>query len=196
VPAIPLRTPAIAPTALNADGSYSYVANNGSLPSQIVPQDVFNYVATYGHGGEISSSTLTITILSPSQSYQTGSNTTLTGGNGKNVLDGTAGNDILLGGNGPDVLLGGPGDQLTGGNGPDVFVFNQHFGKNTITDFDVNNDAIQISKALFATPTDLLNHTTDSASGAIIAASATDQITLVGVTKAQLMAHQADFYFV
>jgi hypothetical protein len=57
------------------------------------------------------------------------------------------------------------------------------------------NDAIQINKALFASAIDLLNHTTDSASGAIIAASATDQITLVGVTKAQLMAHQADFYF-
>ena len=180
---------------LNADGSYSYTANSGSLPSQIVPQDVFNYSVSDGHGGT-SSSTLTITVLSPSQSYQAGSNTTLNGGNGKSVLDGTAGNDILLGGNGPDVLIGGSGDKLTGGNGPDIFVFGQHFGLNTITDFNVNNDAIQVSKALFASATDLLNHTADSASGAIITASATDQITLVGVTKAQLMAHQADFYIV
>jgi hypothetical protein len=74
-------------------------------------------------------------------------------------------------------------------------VFGQHFGLNTITDFDVKNDAIQVSKALFATVTDLLNHTTDGASGAIIAASASDQITLLGVGKAQLAAHQGDFYF-
>jgi VCBS repeat-containing protein len=179
---------------LNADGSYTYVAKNGSLPSQIVPQDVFTYSVSDGHGGA-SVSTLTITVLSPSQSYQAGANTTLNGGNGKSVLDGTGGHDILLGGNGPDVLIGGPGDKLTGGNGPDVFVFGQHFGLNTITDFDVKNDAIQVSKGVFATVTDLLNHTADSAAGAVITASATDQITLVGVTKAQLMAHQVDFYF-
>jgi hypothetical protein len=59
----------------------------------------------------------------------------------------------------------------------------------------VKNDAIQISKAVFASSTDLLNHTTDSASGAIISVSASDQITLIGVTKAQLTGHQADFLF-
>jgi len=156
---------------------------------------VFNYSVSDGHGGT-SSSTLTITVLSPNQSYQAGSNTTLNGGNGKSVLDGTAGNDILLGGNGPDVLVGGPNDKLTGGNGPDIFVFGQHFGLNTITDFDVNNDATQVSKALFASVTDLLNHTADSASGAIITASAGDQITLVGVTKAELLAHHAGARFI
>ena len=80
---------------------------------------------------------------------------------------------------------------MTGGNGPDVFVFNQHFGKSTITDFDVNNAAIRISKAVSASATDLFNHTADRASGAIIAASATDQITLVGATQL----NQADFLF-
>ena len=63
-----------------------------------------------------------------------------------------------------------------------MFVFNQHFGKSTITDFDVNNAAIRISKAVSASATDLFNHTADRASGAIIAASATDQITLVDAT--------------
>ena len=97
---------------------------------------------------------------------------------------------------GPDVLIGGPGNKMTRGNGPDIYVFGQHFGLNTITDFDVNNDAIQVSKTLFASVTDLLNHTTDGASGGIIAASASDQITLLGVTKAQFLAHQGDFYLV
>ena len=62
---------------MNADGSYNYVAKSGALPSQIVPQDSFNYSVTDGHGGT-SSATLTITVLNPSQSYQAGSNTTLT----------------------------------------------------------------------------------------------------------------------
>jgi VCBS repeat-containing protein len=178
---------------LNSNGTYSYVANKGGLPSQIVPEDTFTYGVTDGHGGT-GSANLSIVVLNPSQKYQAGTNTTLIGGNGKNVLDGTAGHDILLGGNGPDVLIGGPGDKLTGGNGPDIFLFNQHFGLNTITDFNVNNDAIQLSKALVKSVTDVLNHTTDSAAGAIIAASATDQITLLGVTKAQLMTHPGDFY--
>jgi Ca2+-binding RTX toxin-like protein len=110
-------------------------------------------------------------------------------------LDGSAGHDILLGGNGPDVLIGGPGNKLTGGNGPDIYVFGQHFGINTITDFNVNDDAIRVSKGVFSSVTDLLNHTADGASGAVIAASTGDQITLIGVTKAQLAAHQGDFYF-
>ena len=149
---------------LNADGRYSYVEKKGALPEKIVPQDVFVYSIDHGHGGT-SSSTLTITVLRPGQSYQAGSNTTLNGGNGKSVLDGTAGHEVLLGGNGGDVLIGGPYDKLTGGKGPDIFVFGQHFGPNTITDFNVKNDAIQISKAVFTNVADLLHHTTDGASG-------------------------------
>jgi hypothetical protein len=48
---------------------------------------------------------------------------------------------------------------------------------------------------VFASATVLLNHTSDGASAAIIAVSPSDQITLVGVTKAEPTAHQADFLF-
>jgi VCBS repeat-containing protein len=36
---------------VNTDGSYSYVANKGNLPPQIVAQDSFTYTASDGHGG-------------------------------------------------------------------------------------------------------------------------------------------------
>jgi VCBS repeat-containing protein len=46
---------------VNTDGSYSYVANKGNLPPQIVAQDSFTYTASDGHGGT-STAQLTITI--------------------------------------------------------------------------------------------------------------------------------------
>ena len=49
---------------VNTDGSYSYVANKGNLPPQIVAQDSFTYTASDGHGGT-STATLTVTITKP-----------------------------------------------------------------------------------------------------------------------------------
>jgi VCBS repeat-containing protein len=180
---------------LYADGSYSYVANKGGLPAHFVAQDTFAYSIADSDGGN-ASATLTVVVLNPSQSYLAGSNTTLTGGNGKNVLDGSSGHDILIGGNGADVLIGGPGDTLTGGNGPDTFLFRPIFGANKITDFKVNNDVIQIDKSVFQGVTDLLNHTTDTPAGAVIDDGLGDTIMLVGLTSVQLQAHQNVFHLV
>jgi VCBS repeat-containing protein len=72
---------------INIDGSYSYVANKGHLPPQIVAQDSFTYTASDGHGGT-STATLTVTITKPNAVY----------------LPGTHGNDMLTAGNGPMVL--------------------------------------------------------------------------------------------
>jgi VCBS repeat-containing protein len=180
---------------LNADGSYVYQANAGKLPSDIVAQDTFSYAVDDGHGGA-GTSTLSIAVFDPGVNYQTGANTTLTSGNGRGVLDGAAGNDVLIGGNGADVLIGGNGDTLTGGNGPDTFVFRQNFGVNTITDFNINNDKIQMDKSVFASVADLLSHTTNTASGTVIADTHGDTIALANVTTAQLQTHQHDFILV
>ena len=83
-------------------------------------------------------------------------NDTLLGGEGKDILsggahadtlDGGSGEDRLDGGDGNDVLAGGDGaDQLTGGFGADTFVFNAgETGVDTITDFTLGEDAIDIS---------------------------------------------------
>jgi len=167
-----------------------------ALPSNIVAQDSFNYKISDGHGGS-SSAILSVVVLDPSQSYQAGTNVTLTGGIGKSVLDGSSGHDVLIGGNGPDVLIGGRADFLTGGNGPDTFLFRPDFGVNTVKDFDLNNDAVQIDKSLFQSVSDLLqNHTIDGATGAVISDALGDSITLVGVTLAELQAHQSNFHLV
>src|SRR6185369_15133463 len=118
------------------------------LPSQIVPQDTFTYTIGDGHGGN-TTATVSAVVLNPSQSYQPPSSITSNGGNGQDVLDGSSGHVVLLGGNGSDVLIGGMGDTLSGGNGPDTFLFRPGFGANTITDFDVHNDAVQIAKSVF-----------------------------------------------
>ncbi len=78
----------------------------------------------------------------------------LYGGTGEDGLAGGAGSDELFGGNGEDVLDGGAGDDiltggagediLTGGSGSDTFVFGPGSGDDTITDFDLANDALSL----------------------------------------------------
>jgi VCBS repeat-containing protein len=181
---------------INANGSYVYTANQGSLPSKIVAQDTFTYTVADGHGGT-DISTLSVIVSNPGTNYLAGANTTLLGGNGSNVLDGSGGHDILIGGNNAaDVLVGGIADTMTGGSGPDTFLFRPHFGANTITDFDVLSDTMQLDKSIFFSVADLLSHTTNTANGAVIDDTHGDTITLTHVTLQQLQTHPGDFYFV
>ena len=70
---------------------------------------------------------------------------TLIGGNGDNSLDGGAGDDVLDGSRGEDIVNGGTGnDFLTGGQGDDTLQFGLASGTDTITDFKVGNDHIQL----------------------------------------------------
>jgi hypothetical protein len=103
----------------------------------------------------------------------------------------------LQGGNGNDVLIGAPNDTLKGGLGSDTFVFNPKFGKETISDFNVNQDVIAFDQKLFAnaTPGQVLSQTHDSSAGAVIVVDASDTLTLTGVTVAQLQSHASDFHF-
>ena len=103
-----------------------------------------------------------------------------------------AANKSLTGGNGNDVLIGRPNDTLTGGNGSDTFVFNPHFGKEVITDFNVNQDTLSFDSSLFTTDTasQVLSQTHDFKNGAVIAVHPGETITLAGVTVAQLQAGQ------
>lgn len=77
-------------------------------------------------------------------------NDDVSGGSGDDILLGGLGNDALGGGSGDDSLEGGAGDDiLTGGSGSDVFVFAPGFGRDIVTDFARQEDAIEFS-ALFA----------------------------------------------
>ncbi len=110
----------------------------------------------------------------------------VTGNELANLLEGGAGNDVLSGGAGADRLIGGAGnDTLTGGAGKDVFVFAAGFGKDVISDFKVDKDAIDWSALQAAHLTPVL-----SASGTgTLVTFGSDTITLLGVTPAEVSAH-------
>ena len=89
-------------------------------------------------------------IISGSNDSETmdgkGGDDILYGNNGNDTLLGGLGNDQLDGGNGRDVLDGGANDDiLTGGRGGDTFVFKPGFGHDTITDFSIFEDRLDIS---------------------------------------------------
>ncbi|MFS4579912.1 calcium-binding protein [Phaeobacter sp. C3_T13_0] len=87
-------------------------------------------------------------------------NDRLSGGSGRDVIRGDAGNDLLLGGRGRDTLFGSDGadrligqtgnDRLTGGSDIDTFVFARGFGHDTITDFKLGEDLLQILRGASA----------------------------------------------
>jgi Ca2+-binding RTX toxin-like protein len=84
-------------------------------------------------------------------------NDTLSGGDGADLLAGGSGSDILYGGNGSDILAGygtdggdpvyeGAADTLTGGSGADYFVVFPGDGIDTVTDFDIAFDVIDVRR--------------------------------------------------
>ena len=78
-------------------------------------------------------------------------NDTLDGGSDDDKLYGDGGNDTLFGGKGDDLLIGGTGeDILSGGDGEDTFVWTASdvYGSDTIKDFDVTEDKLDLSDLL------------------------------------------------
>jgi Ca2+-binding RTX toxin-like protein len=83
-------------------------------------------------------------------------NDTLDGGDSRDTLIGGDGDDSLSGGDNRDILIGGNGDDnLTGGDSQDTFVFatdepfNGDIGVDTLTDFDPDDDSIELSQTTF-----------------------------------------------
>jgi Ca2+-binding RTX toxin-like protein len=78
----------------------------------------------------------------------------LIGDSGNNILDGAYGDDWLSSTGGSDTLIGGAGnDTLVGGAGQDFFRFdfalNALTNKDTIMDFSVVDDTLQLENAVF-----------------------------------------------
>ncbi len=115
--------------------------------------------------------------------YGNSDNDTLRGGANGDVLQGGNGNDVLEGQNGHDRLNGGGGDDImTGGSGRDVFVFDDNFGNDTITDFDfAANEVLDFSAHSGINTIDDLTITYD-ASNAVITIASGASVTLEGVT--------------
>jgi hypothetical protein len=113
--------------ALNADGSFTYQAQDSYIGA-----DSFTYYARDPSGATAATQTVDLRIapapLGPPQSGGNGADTLagtvsselISGGDGDDRLDGQVGADSLNGGNGQDTVLGGAGtDAVSGGNGED-----------------------------------------------------------------------------
>ena len=93
----------------------------------------------------------------------------------------------LVGGTAGDTLTGdGERNALTGGAGADSFVFTDGWGEDTITDFALGEDILNLTGVSGLDSLSQLSFS-ETAQGAHIAFGA-DTITLAGVSKAQLMA--------
>ena len=102
---------------------------------------------------------LTLTGTSAVNGTGNGQANVITGNAANNLLNGVVGNDILNDGAGNDTLNGGAGNDtldggigtntLTGGTGNDVFKFTTLGHIDTITDYNVANDTIQLENGVF-----------------------------------------------
>lgn len=115
---------------------------------------------------------------------------TLRGASGNDTLDGGVGNDLAFGGLGDDKLVGGGGtdrlwagrgnDTLTGGPGNDTFVFEDNAGINTITDFSITDDTLEIS-AIFDSPEDGLGNASQAGNDTLIDFGDNNSVLLLNV---------------
>ena len=97
----------------------------------------------------------------------------------------------ITGGGGDDVLTGGAGkDLLSGGAGKDVFAFGIGGGADTIYDFTIGEDVIDVSGVLgYSAYTSLQQQTF----GTLVVFSATDSLFLSNITATSLTS--ASFHF-
>ncbi|MDE4134450.1 calcium-binding protein [Phaeobacter sp. QD34_3] len=130
---------------------------------------------------------------------------TLSGGDGNDLLNGGGRNDHLVAGNGADTLTGGGGsdrlngdrgnDNLTGGRNADIFVFNGRFGEDTISDFGVGKDRIDLTD--FDNVENLRdlkrNHAEQDSDDLIITIGRKGSITLLDTDISDLRARSFDF---
>lgn|GEM_PF-867171 len=98
-------------------------------------------------------------------------------GGGSDTLDGGAGNDTLDAGAGDDTLTGGLGhDELIGGSGSDRFIMREGEGGDTITDFDVNEDILDLSATSITADTLLRAYAEETTSGGVEGVLITDDL--------------------
>jgi hypothetical protein len=129
-----------------------------------------------------------------------GGNDTLTGRTGRDTLVGFGGNDRLNGGLGADLLVGGLGaDIMTGRRGRDVFEYRSfEEGGDTITDFEVNRDRIDLKRLSGGRPVTGFVTLTQSGADAIVSVDTgstglVDLVTLTGVSISSLSLSERNF---
>lgn len=88
---------------------------------------------------------------------------------GNDRFDGGAGNDRIFGNSGDDIIRGAAGnDRLTGQFGRDTFIHNPGHGRDGITDFDVDQDILDLTQHDFASFAEVQAAMGDTARGVLI----------------------------
>lgn len=117
------------------------------------------------------------------------------GGAGNDELLGSVRNDIFMGGAGNDFLVGAEGnDTLTGGLGRDIFSFApSEFGADTITDFQLDIDLLDVSLFSFgsAEVQNILENARQIGADTLLTFAPNNTVQLQGIEANQLVA--ADF---
>jgi len=86
---------------------------------------------------------------------------------------------------------------LCGSAASDTFVFGPHFGNDTIVNFQLGTDQVNVDHTLFASLSDMLFHTANNANGNAVITVTTDQsITIEDASKQLLQQHLTDFHLV
>ncbi|MFB2933774.1 Ig-like domain-containing protein [Aerosakkonemataceae cyanobacterium BLCC-F154] len=158
----------------------------------------FNYTIDDG-SGETATASVTVevgTVQNGGNGKQTleGNNgdDLLDGGNAKDRLLGNGGNDTLLGGNGADQIFGGSGDDLisggrgddtlNGGDGNDTFVLIRGNGSDTIQDFAVESDRLNLTNGLTSSRINVVLE----GNNALVKTGDDILATLIGVTTTEI----------
>ncbi|MEM8812386.1 MAG: Ig-like domain-containing protein, partial [Pseudomonadota bacterium] len=160
----------LASSGLNFDLNLADIPNIATLLGE---DNLFTATATFDLDGDMVTTADQVSLFSteligaaaiPQVIAGTSNNDLLFGSNSADNVDGAAGSDVILGfgGNdtiigsdGQDTILGGAGedsidglagnDLLTGGVDMDTFVFDVGSGEDTITDFEIDTDVIDLS---------------------------------------------------
>ncbi|WCL54134.1 DUF4347 domain-containing protein [Gimibacter soli] len=117
----------------------------------------------------------------------------LAGGEGDDLIYNGDGNDTVVGGAGDDTLWANAGDDiLSGGDGADTFLFGMLVGHDVISDFDVDEDALDFrqSGSGFTVLDDLIaaasETSVDGVAGVLIDLGGENSVFLAGLDLADL----------
>ena len=130
-------------------GDDTYIVPNSSALVAELPgggNDTVIAKGSYTLPANVENLVINSTVANSWAGYGNALDNQLTGNAGDNYLDGGAGNDTLAGGAGIDTLIGGLGDdRLVGGADGDTFRFAPGGGHDTVVDYGLGADRIDIS---------------------------------------------------
>ncbi len=110
------------------------------------------------------------------------------GGDGDDTVFGSAGNDTLFGGNGDDLIAGQWGeDIMTGGAGADTFSFTVSSNNNVITDFNIQEDKLDLTAFNISNLSEIAEVTSaEGQDGVLLTLNEGTFVFLIGLTAADI----------